>query len=85
MSHKVNRSKNNYRDITLANLAFLLIFALQYWKPSFYWDSPKMRFQKELIGDRILDILVYGMVAIWFLGMIVAVSMRLAKIKSENQ
>jgi TRAP-type C4-dicarboxylate transport system permease small subunit len=70
MSPKANKLTNSYKGTAIAALISLLFFALQYWKPSFYWNSPKTKFQRELIGDLRLDILVYGLVAMFVLGII---------------
>lgn len=68
MSPKANESTNSFKNTIIVILILLLFFALQYWKPSYYWNSPRRKFERELIGDRGLDILIYGLVTIFFLG-----------------
>ena len=70
MSHQNNRQENPNKNIGLAILVLSLLFAMQYWKPDFYWNSPKTKFLRGIIGDRGVDITVYAVVAINFLGMV---------------
>jgi len=52
MSHDINKAKDFLKIIPFVILLFLLLLALHYWKPSFYWNSFQTTTVRNLIGDR---------------------------------
>lgn len=69
MSHN-NNQEGFDKSVPFAFLFFLLFFALQYWKPDFYWNSPNIKILRYRYGDRALDIWIYGIATISLLSIL---------------
>lgn len=59
MTHEIKKLEDFLKIIPVVILLFLLLLALHYWKPSFYWNSFRTTTVRNLIGDRGTDILGY--------------------------
>lgn len=76
--------ETSYKSIITIALILLILLALQYYKPDFYWNSLKIKFQRGIIGDRIFDILVYGVLSINLLGAFFATIEKAYKTKERD-
>jgi hypothetical protein len=38
----------------------LLFLNLQFWKPNFWWESPRTKTIRKLLGDKNLDFITYA-------------------------
>ena len=51
----------------ISTVISLLFTCLQYWKPNWWWDTPKARIFKSIVGEQFANIFGYTAAIAWML------------------